>query len=60
VENRNDLLLQDFTNYCRAHPGERFWQALRNWCGSPFILATLELPDNAQFQDTFYWTEKDA
>src|SRR4051794_5248801 len=33
--NRNETLLNDFVAYCKQHPGERFWQALRNWSGQP-------------------------
>lgn len=28
-----------FATYAKAHPEERFWQALRNWSGHDFILA---------------------
>ena len=29
--------LELFTKYCQENPGERFWQALRNWSGQDFI-----------------------
>ena len=29
---------KSFTQYCEEHPGERFWQALRNWSKYDFIL----------------------
>lgn len=32
-------LLESFIAYCKAHPDERFWQALRNWSGVPFLYA---------------------
>ena len=32
-------LLEQFTKYCQEHPQQRFWQALRNWCGKAFIFA---------------------
>jgi hypothetical protein len=44
---RNSVVLASFVAYCKAHPDERFWQALRNWCGKyNFIYANI---------DTFYW-----
>lgn len=55
---KNQILLGSFTAYCKAHPDERFWQALRNWCGWGFILVARNLravtDDTA---DTFYWEE---
>lgn len=32
-ETRNSKVLESFVKYCQEHPGERFWQALRNWSG---------------------------
>lgn len=26
-----------FLAYCRRNPTQRFWQALTNWCGLPFL-----------------------
>jgi hypothetical protein len=47
-------LLEEFTTYCREHPQERFWQALRNWCGHNFLLVSgTKAADD--LQDTFYW-----
>ena len=46
--------LSDFIRYCKAHPSERFWQALRNWSEYNFVLVSNELPYNTQ-HDTFYW-----
>ena len=34
--NKNQELLKDFTEYCKAHPEERFWQSLRGWSGLSF------------------------
>ena len=28
---KNELKLKSFTKYCKAHPEERFYQALVNW-----------------------------
>lgn len=36
---KNQKKLNSFIDYCRKHPEERFWQALRNWSGYSFILA---------------------
>jgi len=37
---RNGKVLDSFIAYCVAHPSERFWQALLNWSGVGFILAS--------------------
>ena len=34
---KNSETLADFTEYCKDHPDQRFWQALGNWSGYPFI-----------------------
>jgi hypothetical protein len=54
---RNSVVLASFVAYCKAHPDERFWQALRNWCGKyNFIYATsTPLWDIEELNDTFYW-----
>jgi len=48
---RNSAVLASFATYCKDHPKERFWQALRNWSGYGWIMA-----DNV---DTFYWEGRD-
>lgn len=55
-------LLGDFTEYCREHPSERFWQALRNWSGHNFILASVakDATMNREARDTFYWKTRDG
>lgn len=63
MDNRNQELLKDFTEYCVSHPTERFWQALRNWSEVPFIIASQEpvfnLGGNVDpLKDTFYWEGK--
>jgi hypothetical protein len=40
---KNAEVLAGFTAYCEQHPDERFWQALRNWAGVPFVLIGEEL-----------------
>lgn len=47
---RHHETLMSFLEYCRTHPEERFWQALRNWSGYQFIFAH----DSAGDHDTFY------
>lgn len=29
--NKNQQMLKSFTDYCKTHPEQRFFQALRNW-----------------------------
>lgn len=36
---KNSTMLAAFTAYCRQHPEERFWQALRNWTEFSFIFS---------------------
>ncbi len=58
-------LLESFVAYCKAHPHERFWQALRNWVGWGFVWVSnkpLFLLDDEglaawEGEDTFYWEE---
>jgi hypothetical protein len=56
---RNSKALEGFSRYCREHPHERFWQALRNWSGYHFVLvADIENFENfepANVRDTFNW-----
>jgi hypothetical protein len=51
---KSKKVLDSFIMYCYDHPGERFWQALRNWSGSLFILKSRYLPPDQHIQDTFY------
>lgn len=43
--------LDKFTEYCKNHPEERFWQALCNWVGADKVL--VEKDDERD--DTFNW-----
>jgi hypothetical protein len=57
--NKNRDTLNDFADYCFAHPELRFWQALRNWCGFNFVCVTDDgFDDKQRFIDTFYWKGK--
>lgn len=57
--NKNSELLKSFVAYCEAHPNERFWQALRNWCGWSFVWVSeySNLDAEPILTDTFYWEE---
>lgn len=53
ADTRNSKLLASFVGYCKAHPSERFWQALRNWAqAGNFIFAS---HDGDVMNDTFNW-----
>lgn len=57
-ETRNSKVLASFTAYCKSHPDERFWQALRNWARvGNFIFASR---NGVQMDDTFYWEGRDG
>jgi hypothetical protein len=61
-ETRNSKALKSFVKYCEGHPSERFWQALLNWSGLPYIAWTNLPPsdwkdDGFKAGDTFYWEE---
>jgi hypothetical protein len=62
-DSRNAETLADFVAYCKEHPSDRFWQALRNWSGHDFIYACdgaeiAERRDGVGARDTFYWEGK--
>jgi hypothetical protein len=50
-DTRHYAVLRGFLTYCHDHPDERFWQALRNWSGYDYIVASSDGYD----YDTFYW-----
>ena len=50
MKNKNIKLSIDFERYCKAHPEERFWQAIRNWSGAVDIIM--------DGHDTFYFEDK--
>lgn len=51
---RNKKSLESFTKYCEENSEQRFFQALRNWFGVPFIGVS---NDREKWDDTFYWEE---
>lgn len=50
-DSRNSKTLASFVGYCKANPGLRFWQALRNWSGFTFVFVGYKM-DEIAF-DTF-------
>ena len=58
--NRNEELINDLATYCKEHPEQRFWQAVRNWSGAYKVI--LEIPDGdyskSLAQDTFNFEHK--
>ena len=56
MKSKNANTLASFTKYCKKHPGERFWQALRNWSEYKFIEGS---KNGVVFEDTFYKEEGD-
>lgn len=55
MESNQNKLHKEFEDYCAKHPGERFWQALRNWSGLNFIFAGNQ---RDKLKDTFFWNSK--
>jgi len=57
--NKNEATLKSFVEFCQANPQLRFWQALRSWCGKPFVLVAqdrnLMNGEVEGVEDTFYW-----
>lgn len=52
---KNVEAVRSFTEFCKAHPDYRFWQALRNWSGARFIFArTYGDCVGGNLIDTFY------
>ena len=55
----NKKLLKEFTEYCKNHKNERFWQALRNWSKFSYIFVGEHLGSEIiGGKDTFYFTTK--
>ena len=55
-ENKNIKLLKDFEQYCKKHPEQRFWQALRNWAEVDAVL----IQNGLESLDTFYYERKNS
>lgn len=56
---KNEAVLKQFTDFCKANPELRFWQALRAFSGENFIIVADEIDhermDIRGWTDTFYW-----
>ena len=50
-------LAESLLAYCKKYPEQRFWQALSNWCGWPYIGVST---DKGSWQDTFLWIDLDG
>lgn len=42
-----------FLRYCAEHPNERFFQAVANWSGYPYI-GSADSPSGENFHDLFF------
>lgn len=71
MKNKNQELLDDFRDFCLAHPELRFWQALRAWAGASFVLISDVFDGNmfekeymkeneVEIYDTYYSDEQDG
>jgi hypothetical protein len=49
---RSRVARESFIAYLEARPQERFWQALRNWSGQPYVMVVGH--DGTQ-RDPFHW-----
>lgn len=55
---KNVDTLREFVIYCKNHPEERFWQALRNWARVANWLVFSKTGPEAGQIDPFYWEGK--
>ena len=48
--------LNDFVDFCIAHPDMSFWQALLNWSKYNYIFGSNQIreDDYSDLEDTFY------
>lgn len=49
-------MAQELLDYLKAHPEQRFWQALLNYTGLPYIAISPKPPKDIspELEDTFY------
>ena len=51
-------LAESLLAYCKQHPEERFWQALRNWCGyTAIFVVDYDGEDANTHRDTFQFQD---
>jgi hypothetical protein len=55
---RNAELLEESARYCREHPEQRFWQALRNWSGASYVQVVAI--GKKDLRDTFHFEGKNS
>jgi hypothetical protein len=48
-------LAEEFLEYCKTHPDQRFWQALCNWSNLPLIET---VAGDGSREDTWNWKGK--
>jgi len=72
----NSAVLASFVAYCKANPSQRFWQALYNWSGVPYVLVSnapayevnadirvgrrFGSDGNSHVEDPYYWEGKNS
>lgn len=55
---RDKQAKEAFIQYLKQHPEERFFQAVRNFSGMPFIVAMTKVPEpNKGEYDTWNWED---
>lgn len=59
MSTRNEEQLMSFTEFCRANPELRFYQALRAWSGYGAIFVADDAEGNA-LKNTFSWEGRRA
>lgn len=60
----NEEVFESFFRFWAEHPGQRFWQTVRNWSGHKFVLVADDIKmtnkeDYVGIQDTFYMSGKE-
>lgn len=61
MQSKNIAIREEFNKYCDEHPEMRFWQALRAWAETGFILLAEGNAHDGSYtdtQDTYYFKGK--